>query len=74
MNEDLRLEKQLFNTTEHASQGINFDRVRTSDEDTYLRACDGCTIYAVEVARKAAICQGKQPASTWKPGPLFNHL
>lgn len=27
MNEDLRLEKQLFNTTEHASQGINFDRV-----------------------------------------------
>ena len=26
--EDPRLEKQLFNTAEHASQGINFDRVR----------------------------------------------
>ncbi|CAN0296716.1 unnamed protein product, partial [Ectocarpus fasciculatus] len=38
MNEDLRLEKQLFNTTEHASQGINFDRyddipVETSGEN-----------------------------------------
>ena len=28
MNEDPRLEKALFNTEEHASQGINFDRVR----------------------------------------------
>lgn len=27
MIEDPRLEKQLFNTSEHASQGINFDRV-----------------------------------------------
>ncbi|CAN0577819.1 unnamed protein product, partial [Laminaria digitata] len=26
MNGDPRLEKQLFNTEEHASQGINFDR------------------------------------------------
>lgn len=27
MSEDPRLEKRLFNTKEHASQGINFDRV-----------------------------------------------
>lgn len=37
MREDARLEKQLFNTDEHASQGINFDRVGFL-EDVELRS------------------------------------